>query len=240
MDSDMITYLRQLAAEQGEDLDALLAAAGEGESVLGANWNAKDPTAVRVAQAERTLAFEMAGTFADARADHPAVADWVRRYIAGEFANRLPWLTLIGDTGAGKTRQLFGVLREVVLAEAHDNRSCRWWFVSHPDLSFELQTARPSAQADVLNPYVKADFLGLDDLGAGVMGEYGQRGLQLGGTKLFDERYRRRLPMVISTNLGPAEQVEQFGARLASRLLEGTVVALLDDDHRVNLGEWHQ
>lgn len=238
--SSMEEYLRRLAEKQGRDFDALMRAGASGPSVLGKNWSLEDPTAHRVEQAEKTLAYEMDGTFADARADHPAVIDWVRRYLAGEFEDRLPWLTLVGDTGAGKTRETYGVLRELVLAEAHANRTCRWWVVSHPDLSWELQPKRDGSHESAIDPYVKADILVLHDLGAGSLNEYGQRGLQLGVTKLLDERYRRRRTTIIDTNLDPEQQRQSFGDRIPSRMREGTVVALLDDDHRDELGEWHQ
>jgi hypothetical protein len=223
--------LRALAARRGIDLDAL----ANGEPVLNPQgWVHPDPVGWRLRQAEALLAYELGSTFADARADHPTVADWVRQHRGDP--TRLPWLTLMGATGVGKTWQACGVVREVALTEARANRRCRWRMVTHADLSDQLRPKPDQSHAYVLDRYEQADLLVLDDLGSGSLTDFGVEGTH----RLLDYRYRRRLPTVITTNLSFEDLVKAFGARVPSRLTEGTVVVLVCPDRRLDMGEWLQ
>lgn len=62
-----------------------------------------------------------------------------------------------------------------------------------------------------------ADLIVLDDLGAEKVTEFVAQEL----FTIINHRINRMLPMIVSTNLTPAEIEESYGQRIASRLLFG-------------------
>jgi hypothetical protein len=223
--------LRNLAARRGIDLDNI--ADDSGEPVLDPlGWRCEDPVAWRTEQAEAILAYELEGTFMEARADYPPVAGWVQRHLADPQA--YPSLTLMGIQGSGKTHQACGVVRELALAAAAANRSYRWRMVTHPELSAELRPKPDESHSYALERYEIADLLVFDDLGAGSLTDFGIEG----ALHLINHRYKKRLATIYTTNLNDAELKAAFGHRVPSRLYEGTVVVIAGPDRRPGMGEW--
>ncbi len=135
------------------------------------------------------------------------------------------WLTLVGETGTGKTH-LAAAAAQVRLEEG--DTVC---FTVVPDLLDHLRRAySPTASAsfdEVFDELREADLLVLDDLGAHSTTAWAQEKLY----QLFSYRYLQAKPTVITTNSNP----EELDARLASRLLDhelGQVYRLLTRDHR--------
>lgn len=230
--------MRALAARRGIDLTAL-AAADTGPSPLGTGWTVADPAAARIEMAEAVLAAEMRGTFANAKADHPEVARWVSELIetGPDSGDRLPWLTLMGATGRGKTHQAYGAIRALALAAARrpgSYRPYRWRIVTHPELSAALRPKSDKSHEHALEIYEVADLLLLDDIGAGSLTDFGREGI----LHLVNHRYVRRLPTIFTTNLNEDALRDAFGDRVPSRMNEGVIVVLDGPDRREAIGEW--
>lgn len=189
-----------------------------------------DPVAHRLEAYTGRLEREVPAIFAEARADHPQVRAWLARHLADP--TDAPWLMLTGNTGTGKTHQAYGLLREIALAAARANRRCRWRFTTHPNLNAEMRPKPDESHTFALEPYLEADLLILDDVGAGKQSDFTSETL----TRLVDHRWAGRLPTVYTTNL-TADQLEQaVGDRVLSRMADATVVALTGPDRRWERG----
>ncbi|HJN93809.1 MAG TPA: ATP-binding protein [Dehalococcoidia bacterium] len=135
------------------------------------------------------------------------------------------WMTLVGETGTGKTHLAAATAR--LRLEEGDTV----FFAVVPDLLDHLRrTYNPNESAsfdDVFDDLRAADLLVLDDLGAHSTTAWAQEKLY----QLFSYRYLQAKPTVITTNLNP----EELDPRLASRLLDheiGQVYRLDTRDHR--------
>jgi DNA replication protein DnaC len=185
-----------------------------------------DPVAFRIDQARTVLARRIPERFADAVADHPAVAGWVRRYLADP--GDAPSLVLTGPTGVGKTRQCWGLLRSVVEGRARAGYGLRWQITTHPELNDELRPKPNNSHAYALEPYLEAELLVLDDLGAGKQSDWTGDSLH----RLVDRRWANRLVTVYSTNLTRKQLTEAVGDRVVSRLADAEHVAIKGSDRR--------
>ena len=135
------------------------------------------------------------------------------------------WLTLVGQTGTGKTHLAAAITRERV-AQGDSVH-----FAVVPDLLDHLRRAygpnEPASYDEVFDSLREADLLVLDDLGAHSTTAWAQEKLY----QLFSYRYLQRKPTVITTNVNP----EELDPRLSSRLLDhevGQVYRLLARDYR--------
>lgn len=185
-----------------------------------------DRVAFLTEQAATVLSRRIPARFADAVCDHPQVAAWADRFAADP--TRVPSLVLTGPTGTGKTRQCWGLLRKVVMAHATTGRRVRWEFTTHPELNDQLRPKPDGSHAWALEPYLHAELLILDDLGAGKQSEWTGDSLH----RLVDHRWSHMLPTVYSTNLTPAQLADAVGDRIVSRLADSTRVALKGSDRR--------
>lgn len=133
-----------------------------------------------------------------------AMRDWMRD---GEL---LPAPALWGKPGRGKTHLMSLVVREVIV-----RRDVVAWFRSMPQLLAELQSAFDTPEYNrVWGRATMVPLLVLDDLGAEMDSDWKADRVDA----LIDERYRHELPIVLTTNVAPADWQEAFGARSASRL----------------------
>ena len=135
------------------------------------------------------------------------------------------WLTLIGDTGTGKTHLAAALANERLAA---GDAVC---FAVVPDLLDHLRRAySPNAGEsydELFDVLRDAPLLILDDLGAHSTTAWAQEKLY----QLFSYRHIRALPTVLTTNLNP----DELDPRLASRLLDhqqGKVFRLIARDYR--------
>lgn len=185
-----------------------------------------DPIAWRVAIYTAILDREIPREFADARVTHTEVGQWVQRHLDDPTA--APLLVIAGVVGVGKTWQAYGALRACVLGAARVNRRCRWRFVTHPQLNDQLRPKPDDSHAYALDPYLEADLLVLDDLGAGKQSEWTADGLY----RLVDHRWSHRLPTIFTTNVDPAALAAAIDDRVVSRLATATIVAVTGHDRR--------
>lgn len=185
-----------------------------------------DPVVFRIEQAHAVLARRIPPRFAAAAADHPAVAAWLRRYLADPAA--APSLVLTGPTGVGKTSQCWGLLRAAVEGHARTGHGLRWKFTTHPELNDELRPKPDGSHAWALQPYLEAELLVLDDLGAGKQSDWTGDSLH----RLVDHRWAHQLVSVYSTNLTRAQLTEAVGDRVVSRLADANHVAIKGEDRR--------
>jgi DNA replication protein DnaC len=161
--------------------------------------------------------------------DLPAqVQDW----IAG-WGGRSLFLT--GAIGVGKTHTAW--------------KTCRRWLEAQygPGQPWQgspvIKTYRSTALFDALRPDApegegrtlskqlqKVDLLFIDDLAAARPSTWTQERL----FEIFDERYIRRRPVIITCDVLPSQLSEVTGPRVASRLAEmcGNSIVLLEGDDR--------
>jgi len=161
--------------------------------------------------------------FRHAYATHPAVLDWVERYlldpaVAGSLA-------LLGTTGTGKTYQAYGALAAI----GNSGRSPIGWVArSVPDLFARL---RPSSGINTDTEYeavANAKLLLLDDLGAANQTDWTEEIT----FRLIDRRYVNCLPTIITTNLPLPKLRGMLGDRVSSRLRQMCAMVTIEGDDR--------
>lgn len=124
-------------------------------------------------------------------------------------------LLLIGPTGTGKTTLLAMLLNELIATHA-----AAVVYQSAPDLlvRFKKTYSADSTETEgaLLDALGAADLLILDDLGAAKGGEWAEGLLYL----LVDGRYRRKRPIVATSNLSIGDLAQAIGQRTVSRLAQ--------------------
>lgn len=197
------------------------------------DWSAydldTDMTAEEQAEENRTRAAEyfQANTpdrFRHAIATHPAVTDWVTRYlldpaVAGD-------LVLMGGTGSGKSHQAYGALAAI----GNSGRPLvRWVAESMPDLQARMLPSSGVSLETEFNRVANAPLLLLDELGANKGSDWADAIT----FRLVDRRYNRCLPTIYTTNIPINELKLALGDRINSRLAQtATKVKLNDGDRR--------
>lgn len=159
---------------------------------------------------------------------------WVRDYAAwhaarptggGSYPSPPPAPALYGEAGRGKTHLLVAVCR-LLIREA----DVGVLFRSTRHLLRELQDFEHRDAADLAwQRATTVDVLALDDLGAQQVTDW--RHDQV--ADLIDERYQRRLPIVLATNFPPHLWEDALDARSVSRLSAMTApIELAGPDRR--------
>lgn len=160
--------------------------------------------------------------------EHEDVVRIVRGYAA-TVSDRIgagDGLTFLGPPGRGKTHLLTGLVSKVC------GMGIRAMYASWPDLiethraSIKAPSDDPSRQA--LENVTTAPFLALDELGIGSGSAWERAAL----FELIDYRYREALPTCCASNATASGLAEVIGERLADRLREMNVTAVLRGDSR--------
>lgn len=140
-------------------------------------------------------------------ASRPAMARL--RTICQEYAQRPDgWLVLIGATGCGKSHLAYAIAGRALA----DGRQVYAHTV--PAMLSMLRATFGEGNFDsVFHDLCEVGLLVMDDLGAERETEWAKEQLYA----LVDHRYRRRLPMVVTTNVA----LTDIDGRIASRLGEG-------------------
>jgi DNA replication protein DnaC len=150
----------------------------------------------------------------------------VRDYLAAwkEMRQEGRGLYLVGGVGCGKTHLAAGMAR--VLMEEHYVPTL---FHTAPGLLDRLRPSEDSDREAWAAWAMNAELLVLDDLGVEKATEWAKERLFV----LVNHRYRRSLPTVYTSNLGPGELGRHLGERTLSRIAETCrFVELAGPDHR--------
>lgn len=149
-----------------------------------------------------------------------AVQAWSR-------AQARPFLTLSGPSGTGKTH----LAEAATLAANEAGRFCRYLTAYEFDRQVKDFRRDDEQSEAIMRPDDWVDLLAghpmlvIDDIGAG----YIDRGWTLTKfERLFDLRYRLKMPTLATTNLSAAEFEQHCGQRIWSRLFDselGVVIA---------------
>lgn len=185
-----------------------------------------DVVEFRTEQAAAVLAARIPPRFAVAVVDKAEVGAWVQRYLTDP--DGAPSLVLTGPTGVGKTHQAWAAVRAVVEGRARAGKGVRWRATTHPDLNAEMRPKPDGSHAFALEPYLAAELLLFDDLGAGKQSDWTGDSLH----RLVDHRWAYRLPTIYSTNLTRRQLIEAVGDRVVSRLADAEHVAIKGGDRR--------
>lgn len=164
--------------------------------------------------------------FADASlADFPdpppeAVA-WLRGW--NTYADPCPWLIINGTTGTGKTHLAYALARAAVTGD----RPAEWISTTAPAMYASLRPSAPTPEV-ALYKLQSTPLLLIDDLGVNKLTEWVEETTHT----VLDERYRRRLPVIITTNLEVPDFKAAVGDRMASRLRQRCYRLTLDGPDR--------
>lgn len=152
----------------------------------------------------RPAAFQEPGQL---RAD---VRTWMDGYLAGRHGS----LILTGEIGTTKTWHLWK-LNETLI-----RRGWRGLFRIATTYDVKLATDRP-IDHEALTRWREADLYAIDDLGARAVNDWTADAI----SELIDNRWQKRRPTLIATNLIGREIRDVLGDRASSRLGDGTTVA---------------
>lgn len=180
----------------------------------------------RLEQAQQIIADLVPRRFTDAAPDNTEVAAWCRRYLAEPA--ECPSLLLVGPTGTGKTWQMYGALKLLLLELAGAGRGLSFRATSQPELNDAMRPKKDGSHGWALEPYLTAHLLLLDDLGAGKQTDWTGDSLY----RLVDHRWSNNLPSIYTTNLTPARLTEAVGDRIVSRLADAVRVTIKGSDRR--------
>jgi DNA replication protein DnaC len=146
-------------------------------------------------------------------------------------------LMLVGTTGTGKTTLASCIFR----ARVEAGQSAVWVdfndFVSKIRATYSDGYSGPS-QGEIINAAASAQFLLLDDLGSLTRGKaFAEDAIEAIRT-IANNRWAKKLPTVITSNLLKDQLYTQFGDRVMSRLLGLCCMAtMLGKDHRIGGGD---
>jgi DNA replication protein DnaC len=124
-------------------------------------------------------------------------------------------LYLHGKTGGGKTYLASALLNEVIIRTGRPGLFINVTQQLFPRLrnSYESE-GRTETETQVMSKLARVPYLVLDDLGVERKTDWEAEVLY----NLIDTRYRRRQPVIITSNLAPAELEDLSRGRIASRI----------------------
>lgn len=220
--------ISDLLPTNGSRLAAARRALDAGLIHVEPDFDRMTPDEVAAANRERALDWHERHTpplFAAARASHPGVIEWARRYITGTLGPRHS-LLLLGRVGAGKTHQAYGALHAIADS---GHPPAIWYGTTAANLYARMRPGGSDDPEGELARLADADLLLLDDLGASKDSEF----VEDTTLRLIDERYINLRPTIITTNLSRRDLRGKLGDRTASRFSAiCTAIELADDDHR--------
>jgi DNA replication protein DnaC len=151
----------------------------------------------------------------------------VERYFEEWEANREAGrgLYLCGGVGSGKTHLAAGLAQELIV-----KHHVPTLFHTAPELLDRLRPSEIGDRDEWASWAMNAELLVLDDLGAEKATEWARERLFV----LVNHRYRRNLPTIYTSNIGPDRLAAHLGDRINSRIVETSEFVLVDGpDYRV-------
>lgn len=146
----------------------------------------------------------------------PDIAQWVKRFAAGESAG----LILVGNVGVGKSWSLWKIKETLIKGGWFDGVEIK------PAHELKRITA-PPVDDTALAALTKVGLLALDDIGSIRVSDWDADNLMA----LLDDRWKYRRPTVLTSNNPKLRDL--LGERVASRLADGaTTVKMTGADRR--------
>ncbi|MES0445035.1 MAG: ATP-binding protein [Desulfobacterales bacterium] len=150
--------------------------------------------------------------------DHVAVKDSARRFIAGEVTRML----LIGNCGTGKTMLAAGVIGEMAL-----KKDCKPVYSTATRLIRSIRDSwktKEQTEQAVMDKFIDADVLVVDELGAGRCSEDDRLIL----SEILCDRYSADMPTLLISNM-TGDQIKEsvLDDRAVDRLREGGEVIVM-------------
>lgn len=186
---------RERVAQTRHATDAEMAAA---EKRVSDEW---------AANKARVLVARLPEVYRDAVPRHAETIEWIESYRAGARRG----FTILGDHGSGKTWDAMAIARALLVEDRIPVQT-----VTAPEL---LEVLRPGGDGDI-GQFKVAPVLVLDDLGTEKVTDWVDEQLYT----IAGFRASRNLPMVITSNLKPAEIKKRYDARLVQRLFGGSTL----------------
>jgi DNA replication protein DnaC len=174
-----------------------------------ASWRAEAQAEAVDFRLEAFLARRPAA-FADSGELRTDVRGWMNNYLAGRHGS----LILTGEIGTTKTWHLWK-LNETLIRSGWVGQ-----FRIATTYDVKLATDRP-LDHDRLAAWREADVYAIDDLGARAVNDWTADAI----SELIDNRWQKRRPTLVATNLTAPEIREVLGDRAASRLGDGATIA---------------
>ena len=137
------------------------------------------------------------------------------------------WVYIVGPTGVGKTHLAYAVAKELA-NQGYWPRFIKWTEAVR-DMIAAIKGEDYSRYAD---DYRGKRPLILDDFGSTDVGGYLVDGVRDRTLEIIDYRYDHELPLIVTTNLVPAEIEKKYGSRVRSRLLSGVNLSINGKDRR--------
>ena len=174
-------------------------------------------------QRERAIQRELPPRYRYARlADFPVES---RAQIGRWFKTPGDGLLLFGAVGSGKTHLAAAIARDrMEQGERVQFRRLAEFYAALRE-SYRLNMS----ETEVLQPYVAAPLIVLDDLGAGGLTDFERRAT----LEILDQRLNHMRPTVVTTNLELGEIADKMDDRIASRLAMYTNIRLAGADRRL-------
>ena len=152
--------------------------------------------------------------FTDARLDALRPSQDPDGKVRGFLDGSAPTLLLVGDTGVGKSYAAYAVGHAAVA----DHR----WTIGGTvgELVDKLRKDQGDGGGQMFTDLIGADLVIFDELGVERGTEFSLEMVQ----RIVDERWRNKLPLVVTTNLNAEQIADRYGARLLDRILDGAVI----------------
>lgn len=151
----------------------------------------------------------------------------VERYVKEGLPNG-KWLVLIGPVGTGKTHLAVATMIESIRYMLHPKFSTSSKMLMDYRTSYQDRTS-----AKVIDEFMDADMLVIDDLGKEMVGTDKDKSTLEFMQMILNQRYETNRATVITTNLTKKQIADTYGEAIESRLAElGTYVTVKGADYR--------
>jgi DNA replication protein DnaC len=149
---------------------------------------------------------------------HKMCVKYAEEFDAGTFSG----LFFVGRPGTGKTHLAVAILKTIA------KKGFSALMVTVPNVLVEIRAVIKDSEATgkLINQVLKTNFLVLDDLGVEKPTDWVREELY----KLINERYERKLPTLVTSNLDLDKLADRIGERVVDRLVEMCKVIRFDWD----------